>query len=306
MSATRIIVLGAGVIGRIYAVRMSLAGFDVTLVARGETAVRLAASGVAIAGNGGPPRTAFPRIVTDIGDTDDADLAFIAVRRDQVGAAGPAIRAIRARIVVSLIDIPLGLPGLAGTVGPERFVPGFPGVGGTVGPDGVVEFIDIAQQPTSIQDGPVSGEVRDVLQSAGFRTATVPDMAAWLECHAIFVSAFESAIVALDGDLGALASDRSRVRTVVLAVREGLGALQDLGATIAPASIGVIFLRMPVWFATRYWMRQLAGPVGRLAFLPHSMASRAGELPALRQDIRLITAGVRTPLLDCLLDSAPH
>lgn len=304
MSATRIVVLGAGVIGRIYAARMCLAGFDVTLVARGETAVRLAASGVSIANHGLPPRTVFPRIVTDVRNTDDADLAFIAVRRDQVEAARPAIQAIRARIVVSLIDLPLGLTNLARAVGPGRFVPGFPGVGGTIRTDGVVEFVDIAQQPTSVQDGPLSGEVGAVLRSAGFRTATVPDMTAWLKCHAIFIGAFESAIVACDGDLGALASDRSRVRTVVLAVREGLSALRARGTRIAPASIGTIFLRMPAWFATRYWMRQLAGPLGRLGFLPHSMASRTGELPALRNDIRDITTATATPLLDRLLDSA--
>lgn len=304
MRATRILVLGAGVIGRVYAARMCLAGFDVTLVARDETAARLAVSGVTIADNGDPPQTAFPRIVTHVGDADDADLAFIAVRRDQVAAAGPAIRAIRARIVVSLIDLPLGLPRLARIVGAARFVPGFPGVGGTVRADGVVEFVDIAQQPTSIQCGPHAGEVRSVLHQAGFRTVTVPDMTDWLQCHAIFVAAFESAIVALDGDLATLASDRRRTKTVVLAVREGLNALQSRGAKIVPTSIGLIFLRMPVWFATRYWLRQLAGPVGRLGFQPHSMASRAGELPALRNDIRALTAETPTPRLDRLLDSA--
>jgi 2-dehydropantoate 2-reductase len=228
--------------------------------------------------------------VTDVREAEEADLAFVAVRRDQVDSAIADIANIRARVVVSLIDLPVGLSDLRKGVGTQRFVPGFPGVGGSIADNGVVEFIDVRQQPTTIQDGPVSPEVAAVLRSAGFRTAVVPDMAAWLRTHAVFVCAFESAIVAAGGDLSMLAADRIRVRAVVLEVRAGLRALARRGFRVTPVSLRLIFLRMPVGFATWYWMRQLAGPLGRLGFLPHSMASRDGELPALQRDVRQLTA----------------
>lgn len=304
MRAMRIVVVGAGVIGRIFAARLCLAGHRVTLIARGTVASELAASGVTIALDGSASVTAFPVILTDAGDAEHADLAFIAIRRDQVDAIGPAMERLAADTVVSLIDLPLGLDELARLVGPRRFVPAFPGVGGTISPDGCVKFVDVTQQPTTIQLGPASAEVSAALQSAGFRTAIVPNMTAWLQCHAVFVCAFESAIVAVDGDLAALCADRTAMRNLMTAVREGLVSLASRGIEVSPAALATIFVRMPVWFASWYWRRQLGGPLGRLGFLPHSMASRRSELPALQDDVRVLTHGSATPCLDRLFDAS--
>lgn len=299
----RIVIVGAGVIGRIYAARLCRAGCEVTVVARGSAAQALIESGVSIRVAGGSMITVFPSVVTEMGSADEADLAIVAVRRDQIGAASSDVARLNARIVVSLCDLPMGLADLAILIGFQRFVPAFPGVGGCIGDDGVVEFIDVRQQPTTIQDGPVSMEVAGVLESAGFRTTIVPDLTPWLQSHAVFICAFESAIVAADGDLAALASNRRAVRNIVLGVREGMRALEARAVEVVPRSLRMIFLGMPVWFATRYWMRQLSGPLGRLGFLPHSMASRDTELPALQRDVRALTNAASTPMLERLFDS---
>ena len=277
----RIVVFGAGVIGRIYAARFSLAGHVVTVVARGKTAQELAAGKLATALSGQPVRRASVSIVTDVRDAGMADLGFIAIRRDQIEAASAAITQIRARVVVSLVDLPVGLDKLGSLVGTDRFVPAFPGVAGSLNSDQVVHFIDVRQQPTAVQIGPNSDEVRRVLQSAGFRTAVVSDMTSWLQAHAVFVSAFESAIVGVDGDLASLASDRRQVHALVLEVRQGLRALAARGIPVEPRSLRLIFLRMPLWFATAYWMRRLRRAARTLRLppplvgLPRHRTSRA-------------------------------
>ncbi|GAA1448816.1 hypothetical protein GCM10009617_35980 [Leifsonia poae] len=117
-------------------------------------------------------------------------------------------------------------------------------------------------------------------------------MTSWLESHAVFICAIESAIVAENGDLAALAANRNKTRKLVLRIRKDLRALHRTGTQVTPKSLRLIFLRLPVWFATAYWMHQLSGPLGRVALLPHSMASRDTELPALQHDIALITTPV--------------
>jgi 2-dehydropantoate 2-reductase len=284
-----VLVFGAGVIGRIYAARLALAGNDVSLVARGAAASELA-SGVAIRLDGQRTvRTADVRIVTDVRDADEVDVAFLAVRRDQIEAGATEIALIRSRIIVSLIDLPLGLDDLRRRVGPERFVAAFPGVGGSVNQDGVVDFIDVRQQPTTVETSTLSGEVVGLLEAAGLRTVVVDDMTAWLQTHVVFVAAFERAIVEARGDLDSLASDYSGVRRIVVTVRRDLTALARRGGRVSPRALKIIFLRMPIWFATRYWMRQLAGPLGRIGFLPHAMKSEHTELPALLSDVRALT-----------------
>ncbi len=284
----RVLVFGAGVIGRIYAARLSLAGNRVVLVARGA-AVTALAEGVTICENGAEETTAHVEIVSHASVADTIDVAFLAVRREQLAAAAPEFARIPSRISVSLTDVPLDLRGLSDLIGAERFVAGFPGVAGTISASGRVDFIDVRQQPTTVGSSPRSQEVAGLLNAAGFRTATVPDMECWLQTHAIFITAFEAAIVKAHGDLASLAQDYSAVHDIVATVRQGLLAFESRGGRVSPPALKTIFIRMPDWFAVRYWMRQLAGPLGRIGFLPHAMKSRDNELPALLEDVHVLT-----------------
>ena len=284
----RVLVVGAGVIGRIYAARLALAGNQVALVARGSATTTLA-KGIRIHAIGERERTVRVPIVTDVSEAGDVDIAFLAVRRDQLDAAIPDFARIRSRLVVSLIDIPRGLPEFRKLIGPARFIPAFPGVAGSVSDDGVVYFIDVRQQPTTVEDAPDAAEVVGLLEEAGFRTATVPNMDSWLQTHVVFITAFEAAIVRAGGDVASLAHDYSAVHDVVVEVRRGLRALTARGVQVSPSSLKTIFIRMPLWFATRYWMRQLAGPLGRFGFRPHAMKSQHTELPAFVEDVHALT-----------------
>lgn len=309
----RVLVFGAGVIGRIYAARLMVAGHTVQLVARGETAQRLRQHGISLhrTRRRGTDRAlaVFPEIVESTKAAGPAEVAFIAIRRDQLNAALPQIEAIRADIVVSFVNLPTGLPLLAETVGAGRFVPAFPGVAGKVAQDGVVEYLELDQQPTTI--GSMASlsrgmpeAVSALVQSAGFRTALIRDMPAWLRTHAVFIAAFESALAARDGDAQPLASDRRAVRELVLAVREAFAALASRGTTVTPAALRIIFQRMPLWFATGYWRRQLGGDLGMLGLAPHAISSRNSELPVLQQDVRDILGPSAVPRLEAIFASA--
>jgi 2-dehydropantoate 2-reductase len=296
----KVLVFGAGVIGRIYAGRLLAAGHDVSVVCRSPTAEGLALHGIVLARNGGAATTSRPRILDDMVDAGTFDFALVAIRRDQVRAAMPELRQIRAGTIVSLIDLPRGVDELFSVFGGAHFVPAFPGVAGTIRADGVVDYLEVSQQPTTIGFASRSDAATGLFHSAGFATAHSPDMRAWLQTHAIFLSAFESAIVASPNGAAGLGANRVAMRNLVLAVREGLRALEAGDVPTLPLSVRAIFLAMPVWFAVRYWSRQLEGPLGVLGMQPHSIASRRTELPALQRDVRAILHGHPMPRLDSI------
>jgi 2-dehydropantoate 2-reductase len=287
----RVLVFGAGVIGRIYAGRLLAAGHEVAMVCRAATGEVLAETGIALRRNGVRADVVRPAIYADAQAAGCFDVALIAIRRDQVQEALPQLREIRAVTVVSLIDLPTGIEGLSGTLGVERFVPAFPGVAGAIRQDGLVDYLEVAQQPTTIGLARGNSIATELFRSAGFRTATSINMSAWLQTHAVFIAAFESVIASAVGGVSAVAGDRAAMRSLILAVREGLRALAANRVAVLPSSIRVIFMVCPIWFAARYWSRQLAGPLGALGMAPHSLASAGTELPALQDDVRAILVG---------------
>ena len=292
-------------IGRIYAARFLAAGLEVVVLSRGVTAVQLWQTGIALRNGQRTTETVFPRIIENTAEAGLVDIALVTVRGDQTDAALPQIASLQARVVVSLVNLPRGLDAFAEAVGPDRFVAAFPGVAGRLDNDGIVTYIEVPQQPTVVglnSSGAIDmtspqGEVLALLKSAEFPTATTVRMPAWLQTHAIFIAAFESAIAAA-GDVMVLAADRSAVRSLVTAVREGFVALEARGTTTTPRALRVMFLRMPVWFATSYWRRQLRGELGRLGLAPHAIASRHTELPTLQYEVRTLLAGANTPRLE--------
>lgn len=296
----RILMFGAGVIGRIYAARLMAAGHEVSILSRGAVTDELRSDGIRLVRQGSDEVRDFPRVIETVADAGRVNLVFLTVRLDQVDAAVDPLASLDADGVASFVNLPLGTERLARTIGADRFVAAFPGVAGRLAGHGRVRYVQIAQQPTVVGPEPVREMVVSALKSAQFAVAATKDMGAWLKTHAIFISAFESALAAASGDAHALASDSTAVSELVLAVREGFSALRSHGVSITPTALRIIFQSIPVWFATRYWCHQLEGELGRLALAPHAVASRHSELPALQRDVRTLLGGAVPPRLEHL------
>ena len=302
---TRVLVVGAGVIGQIYAGRLMQAGHDVTILARGTTADVLAEHGISLRTDGRSCRVR-PRVSRDVGGEAAWEMILVAVRRDQVAGVLPLVAKLPARRVVFMLNQSLGLDRVCEQAGAERAVLAFPGVGGHRAQDGTIDYLAVPQQHTTVGGhGGVEGAVADALRSAGFAVDVVDDMPGWLKTHAVFITAVGAAILACGGDSIALAADRRRVGVMVAAVREGFRALAGNGVTVTPTALRMIFTVVPRVFAVRYWRGQLRGPVGTVMIAPHMRATRDTELPLLCADVRTLTAGDQpTPQLNGLLDLA--
>ena len=275
----RILVLGAGVIGSVYAARLQATGSNVTLLARGQHAADLRTSGLVLEdASTGQSTTSHLRIVEKLVPEERYDVALVCVRLDQVAATIPDL-AVNQQIptLVFFLNNPTGTELLVKHLGSQRVVLGFPGVGGTR--EGTrVRYVRIRQQPTTLGevDGRITPRMRRltaILEQAGFPTALSRSMDGWLKTHAVFVSCVSAALSLEGGDSMRLGQNRETVALMVSAIREGFAALQSLGVRVTPFNLHVIFSWMPRWFAVRYWQRALQTEVGTLAIAPHAKAA---------------------------------
>jgi 2-dehydropantoate 2-reductase len=302
-----ILVYGAGVIGSVYAARLSEAGHSVTLLARGQREVAVRKHGIVLEDAQSGQQTATSVSVVNTLFPDDAyDIIIVAVRLDQVASVLPALVANKQTpTVLFLVNNPLGIEQLMQALG-QRVLLGFPGVGGTRRTEGM-RYLLLRQQPTTIGevDGRITARLQEIaamLKAAGFPVAMSRMMEAWLKTHAVFVSCIAAAIIRADGDSVRLSRRRKDVVMLVKAIREGFTALQTLHMPIAPFNLKVIFTWMPVWFAVLYWQYALRTTIGTLAMAPHANAAR-DEMSLLAQEVlKLIhSSSYPTPTLDRLL-----
>lgn len=297
----RILVIGAGIIGSIYAARLTAAGHDVNLLARGPRHAALDGTGLHLHTNG-KHLQAGPRIVSADEAHSPVDLTIVAVRITQLSDVLDLLAVHESPAVAFLQHLGPHAEEVRSVVGRQRTVIAFPGVGGLFRADGSIEYIEVPAQPTTIDATAAQASVlRAAVNSTGMRTMMEPDMPSWLATHEVFVACLGAGVLSRGGKAPALAADPTQLRTVVRAIQEGFGALNASGTRITPTSLRILFCRMPRWFAAAYWRRALHGPVGTVAIAPHIRASRDDEFAVLCTDVlKRVSHLDTTPALSAL------
>jgi 2-dehydropantoate 2-reductase len=273
----RMLVLGAGVIGSVYAARLSQSGHVVTVLARGTRLASIRGGIQLVDASTGHHSRTMVRAVAEIPETD-FDLVIVAVRADQVrGALDTLGEAAAGPDVLFLGNLANERADITATLGARAFF-GFPGVGGSrVGgdhTDGVVRYTLIRQQNSVL--GEATGgssarvrRVRDAFTRAGFPTDVCENIDDWLAAHAAFIVPIALALEKCDGDPAILARRRPILRELVKATRQFYAALRSSGNTEIPGNLYTLYNRLPTVFAVRYWARVMSDGRGELWFGAH-------------------------------------
>ena len=278
---SRVVVVGAGVVGQTYAGLLASAGHDVSLVARGHRAERLRTSGIALQRRDLTSRPTC-HIVSSLDDAGPADVVLVAVRGDQLPTVQSEIAASLAPIVACLSN-PLGhRADFERAIGAERTVFSFSGIGGLIAADGSVHYHHVNQQPTVVDVGANAGPaVAALMASTGLAVRREAQMGPWLDTHSVFIAGMGAAILTTENAASGVAHSRQRVREVVLAISEAFDALQSRGLPVRPFALRIILGRVPMWFAAGYWQRQFAGPVVQISIAPHVLSTHDTEFPQI-------------------------
>lgn len=303
----RILVLGAGVIGSVYAGHLLRAGHDVTLVARGTRLTDLRGHGLVLEDAESGERRELPVEALDAPAPDGRyDLIVVAVRYEQLIETLPILAEMPNAPDVLFLGNTAGrgrrlIEGLG-----DRALFGFPAAGG-VRDGAAVRYVLIRQQKTMLGEpsGTTSSRVRRLqamFSDARFPTRVTADIDGWLLGHIAFVVPIAFALYGADGDAARLARELVSLRLMVRATSQAFRALRSAHVAQIPTNLTVLYLWMPERFAVRYWRRVLASPRGELWFAAHARGARR-EMTLLRDE--LLAAVHRTgrpaPDLDTLL-----
>ena len=306
----RVLVLGAGVIGSVYAGKLRQAGHEVVLLARGRRLSDLQAHGLVLqdAKSGDRVVLAFP-VVSKVAVGDRYDLVLVPVRSEQVASTLPILVAMPDGSDVLFFGNTAGRQAeLTAALG-HRALFGFPAVGGARdGP--VVRYVLISQQKTMVGEpnGATTPRVRqlgDVLGEAGFSTRVSANIGDWQLGHSAFVVPLAFALYGVGVDAARLAADPGTMQLMVAATRQAFGALRSAGNTEIPTNLWSLY-RLPNLFVVAYWRRVFASPRGELWFAAHTRAAPE-EMCTLAEQLQaaLRRSGRPTPDVDRLLATAP-
>ena len=306
----RVLVLGAGVIGSVYAARLLRAGHHVVMLARGQRLADLRGHGLVLENAETGQRTQLPVPVVEAPSAGGHyDLVLVPVQAGQLTATLPILTGMPDGSDVLFFGNTAGRSSALTTALGDRALFGFPAVGGTRdGP--VIRYVLIRQQKTTLGEpgGEMSARVRRLqalFGGAGFPTVITANIGGWLLGHAAFIVPIAFALYRDGTDAARLAGDPDTLRLMVRATRQAFQALRSAGTAEIPANLTVLYLRMPEAFAVRYWRRTLGSPRGELWFAAHSRAAPK-EMTSLARDLEAAVhrAGRPAPALDVLLSPA--
>lgn len=225
----KILVYGAGVTGSLYAARLSDAGHDVSLLARGARLASLREHGLQLVEDGSQEVSTSAVAVVD-NAAAEYELTLVLVRAHQLDEVLDSL-AGRTGDVLFLLNWAAGAEPLIVALGAERVLLGFPILGGTMRGDLVSyraasPLTNRVAMPIGEPEGrstPRLARTIELFQAAGFRTNAEPRMDAWLTTHAAFEVPLGRAVHNAGG-LEQLAKDTEALRAMVRSMKMSLGS----------------------------------------------------------------------------------
>ncbi len=180
----KILIYGAGVIGSLYAVLLSEAGFDVSVYARNKRLESLRKNGLLYKKND-KIKVANVSVVSEVSQDDFYDYIFLPVRENQLIGALEELKDNVSPTIVTMVNSLDSYDNWERICGKGRICPAFPGAGGGFEED----VLDAALTPWIIQPttiGKIDGREKEL--AAIFKRAKIPcqiveDMHSWQICH---------------------------------------------------------------------------------------------------------------------------
>ncbi|MEM1483630.1 2-dehydropantoate 2-reductase N-terminal domain-containing protein [Oscillospiraceae bacterium PP1C4] len=247
----KVLIFGAGVIGSIYAARLSNAGVDVTIYARNRRLDELQTKGLLYLENDKICKADI-NVISEIPHADSYDFAFLTVRYEQMQSALAELKNSSISNIVTMVNNPCGYDKWEDSVGFGRIIPAFPGAGGTI-VNGVLHYklTPYLVQPTTFGELTGTTTERITRLAVMMKNSKIPysicrDMDAWQKSHLAMVIPLANGICADGGNNYTTANNKKMIRAMSLSLKENFIALAKAGIAITPFSLS-LFRTCPIW-----------------------------------------------------------
>jgi 2-dehydropantoate 2-reductase len=247
----RILIYGTGVIGSIYAVKLSNAGYDISVYARGNRFQSLESKGLLYNENNSVFKASV-KILDKLNPTDVFNYIFVPVKYEQVEIALAELAVNNSPNIVTMVNNPKGYATWEKLVGKGRLIPAFAGAGGKI-EDGVLHFAITPKVIQSTIFGEVDGTTTDRLRVLAkiFKSCRIPysiskNMDAWQKSHIALVVPLAKGIYLDGGNIYTTAKNKNAIRMISVMLKKNFNALKTNGISIMPPKLN-IFRFCPIW-----------------------------------------------------------
>ena len=292
MRRKKILIFGAGVIGSVYAGKLSFAGHRVSVLAHNKRFTELQLNGLLLSENGKDVIKASVAIISELKTDDIYDFILVTLRKDQLKDALSLLAQNQSKNFVFMVNTAEGYSDWIGKLGFERVIPAFPGAGGKV-ENGIVYYSLTSRfvQPTTLGeiDGKVSPritELVEILKNAGFPSSISKKMDSWQKSHVAMVCPLAYGIYFDSGNNYTIAKNKMAISQMNKALKETFSFLKDSGIGVEPPKLNlfrivplcVLNFVMPFVFNTKWAETVISN---------HALAARS-EMEMLFNDFNLL------------------
>lgn len=252
----KILIYGAGVIGSIFAGKLTKAGYDVTVLARGKRYEELTENGLILRKSGtAKMEITHPAIINTLEENDIYDYVMVVMQKTQVADVLPVLKVNRSKNIVFVVNNPLGYSEWMKAIGKNRVMIGFPAAGGDR-TNGIVNYFIMRGILSFFQTttfGELSGKESKrlerlvfMMKRAGIPSTTSPNMDAWQKTHVAFVTALANLLYQYGSDNYEASKHYKDLCVCVNAIKEGFSVIEELGYQVTPGKMKLYSLPAPL------------------------------------------------------------
>ncbi len=239
----KILIVGAGVIGSTYGLKLIKAGHKITFLEKATRLLELSEYGLTMSNQSkNLVETTYQfRLINSLEPDEVYDYILVTVRYDQLNGVLPVLKNNVSKNILFMLNNPDGSKAYLKEFERNKIMLGFPGLGGKK-EHGIIYYHILSGwiQPTTI--GEIDGKRSDrisslkrILQDAGFTVSLNRNMDSWYLTHLAIVCPLANAIYKDGGDNYSLSKNRKILKLLVKTLKESLNYINLSGQSINPA-----------------------------------------------------------------------
>lgn len=303
----KILIYGAGVIGSIFAAKLSLSGQDITVLARNKRYDEIKKSGIILQNpSTNQLETAYVKVIDNLPEEKVFDYIIVVMQRIQVKDILEKLSKNQSKNIIFVVNTASGYNEWLHAIDSAELLIGFPSAGGER-KDGVVNYfigkgaMRVFQTTTF---GELNGEkterVKIIIKA--FRKAGIPsvfsrDMDVWQKTHVAMVTCIANALYGYNCNNYELASSRIDVQEMVMGIKEGFKVLKELGMRPTPRKLK--FFNLPTSVLTFIFRIFMKTKLAEITMSKHCIAAKP-EMVYLQMefDKLIYESKIKTPNID--------
>ena len=278
----RLLVYGAGVIGSIFAGKLTKNGFNVNILARGNRYSEIVENGIILRNSlSNKLDTIKINAIETLKENDIYDYIIVVVQNNQINDILPILGKNKSKNIVFVVNNPLGYENWINIVGYERILIGFPSAGGER-KNGIVSYFigkGIIKLFQSTTFGELNGKkterlkkLHSIFKKSGFSPSINNKMDWWQKTHLAVVLPGAKALYRFQSNNYELAKSYKTLKNLVYATRELFTILKSNNIKITPGKL--IFYYLPAFILGKIWQIVMGTKMAEYAMAKHTIVAK--------------------------------